>query len=174
MSVTIGTRLSLDRRLLPAFPDRPLTSRELRRWVDAFAPRVHLWAPAVAHGGGRRHYASLYRDDVLDVWLLCWDLEDDTGWHDHDISSGAVAVTRGTIVEGRLRPGHSAAQRRVRAGQSFSFGPERIHRVSGAVDGSVSIHVYSPPLLRLGRYTVTGSGVLQRVSVGYESELRPG
>ncbi len=173
MSTAIETVQPLDRSRLPGYPDRPLTARELRRWVDAFAPMTDLWHPAVAHHTGTRHYVSLYRDRVLDVWLLCWDLEDDTGWHDHDISSGAVAVTRGAIIEGRLRLGRSAVRSRVAAGRSFSFGPERIHRVHGAQEDSVSIHVYSPPLLRLGQYTMTGSGVLQRVSVGYESELRP-
>lgn len=173
MSNVTETLLPLDRSRLPDFPDRALTARELRRWVDAFAARRHLWQPAVAHDTGVRHYESLYRDGVLDVWLLCWNVDDDTGWHDHDISSGAVSVTCGAIVEGRLRLGRPATERRVCAGRSFGFGPERIHRVSGAVEGSVSIHAYSPPLVRLGRYTMTGSGVLQRVSVGYESELRP-
>ena len=158
---------------LPPIPDRDLSARELKAWVDAFAPRTHLWEGAVAHGGGR-HYSSLYRDRHLDVWLLCWNVEDDTGWHDHDISSGAVAVTRGVITEGRLRFGLPSVRKRVTAGRSFCFGPERIHSVSGAVDGAVSIHAYSPPLVRLGQYTMTRAGVLQRVSVGYEEELRAG
>jgi len=28
------------------------------------------------------------RDNQVDVWLLCWTPENDTGFHDHDASSG--------------------------------------------------------------------------------------
>jgi hypothetical protein len=37
----------------------------------------------------------------------------------------------------------------------------------------VSIHAYSPPLWRLGQYTVDGEGALHRLSVSYADELRP-
>ena len=157
-----------------AAPGRVLAPAALHRWVDAFAVRTTLWEHAVAHDTGGRHFASLYRDEHIDVWLLYWNLTDDTGWHDHDISSGAVAVTRGVVAEARLRVGARPQVRRVPAGRSFAFGPERIHRVSGAVDGSVSIHAYSPPLVRMGQYSMSSSGILRRVSVGYESELSPG
>jgi quercetin dioxygenase-like cupin family protein len=154
-------------------PGRTLPAAALRRWVDALAARPSQWEHAVAHDTGGRHFASLYRDRHIDVWLLCWNVTDDTGWHDHDLSSGAVAVTRGVVQEARLRVGSRPQVRRVAAGRSFAFGPERIHRVSGAVDGSVSIHAYSPPLVRMGQYSMSPSGILRRVSVGYSEELRP-
>jgi hypothetical protein len=37
----------------------------------------------------------------------------------------------------------------------------------------VSIHTYSPPLWRLGQYSVDPGGALHRVSVSYADELRP-
>jgi hypothetical protein len=61
----------------------------------------------------------------------------------------------------------------VTEGQSFSFGPDHIHRLNGAVDNSVSIHAYSPPLWRLGQYSIDDTGVMRRVSVSYADELRP-
>ncbi len=63
--------------------------------------------------------------------------------------------------------------RTVPAGRSFGFGPDHIHRMSGAVDGSVSIHAYSPPLWRMGQYSISPAGVLRRTSVSYADELRP-
>jgi len=45
--------------------------------------------------------------------------------------------------------------------------------MSGLAAASVSIHAYSPPLWRLGQYTVDGSGALRRTSVSYAEELRP-
>jgi hypothetical protein len=42
----------------------------------------------------------------------------DTGYHDHDLSSGAVAVTAGAVREERLVLGGPPAARTVSAGGS--------------------------------------------------------
>lgn len=158
---------------IPDLPGRQLDRSELKAWVAQLAERPELWRDSVKHGGGRRHYASLYRDSDIDVWLLCWDTTDDTGWHDHDISSGAVAVVRGAVSEARPRMGGEPIKRVVEAGRVFDFGPDHIHRMGGYVDGSVSIHAYSPPLWRMGQYAIGENGVMRRLSVSYADELRP-
>jgi hypothetical protein len=158
---------------LPALPGRVLTRRELRSWVSSVAARRYLWEPLVRHDTGQRHFAQLYRDEDIDVWVLCWNLVDDTGWHDHDISSGAVAVTRGAVSEATPRMGGAPVSRVISAGGVFAFGPDRIHRMAGAMDGSVSLHAYSPPLWRMGQYSISSSGVLRRHAVSYADELRP-
>ncbi len=61
----------------------------------------------------------------------------------------------------------------MQAGTTFSFGPDHIHRLNGAVHGSVSIHAYSPPLWRMGQYRIDAGGLLKRVSLSYADELRP-
>jgi predicted metal-dependent enzyme (double-stranded beta helix superfamily) len=104
---------------------------------------------------------------------LCWTPASDTGWHDHDTSSGAVAVVDGSLLEQNLAVGSPDLSRQVDAGSAFDFGPDHIHRVSGVAARSVSIHAYSPPLWRLGQYTVDASGALRRTSVSYAEELRP-
>ncbi|MCH1864993.1 cysteine dioxygenase family protein [Nocardioides sp. CFH 31398] len=163
---------------VPDLPGRVLDEPELRAWVERLAARPELWRHHVAHDaergtGSGRHYVSLHRDEHVDVWLLCWDTGDDTGWHDHDTSAGAVVVTEGAVVESRPRLGGEPATRTVPAGRSFAFGPDHIHRMSGAVDGSVSIHAYSPPLWRMGQYAISDDGVMRRWSVSYADELRP-
>ena len=158
---------------LPAAPGRTLSPRELKDWVERAAATPQAWEHLVRHDTGGRHFVSLYRDGDVDVWLLCWNTVDDTGWHDHDTSSGAVAVTRGAVVEANPRMGGEPFVRTVEAGRSFAFGPDHIHRMSGAVDGSVSIHAYSPPLWRMGQYSISPSGVMRRMSVSYADELRP-
>ncbi|MFI5890039.1 cysteine dioxygenase [Actinoplanes sp. NPDC051513] len=158
---------------LPALPGRALTPRELKSWVTEVADRPGLWRPLVRHDTGKRHYAHLYRDGDIDVWVLCWNLVDDTGWHDHDISSGAVAVTRGAVSEATPRMGGEPVTRVVGSGRVFAFGPDHIHRMAGAIDGSVSIHAYSPPLWRMGQYSISAAGVLRRRAVSYADELRP-
>ncbi|MCY1143040.1 cysteine dioxygenase family protein [Actinoplanes sp. Pm04-4] len=159
--------------VLPAPPGRVLDTRELKRWVADFAAQPELWEHLVRHDTGGRHYASVYRDSDIDVWVLCWNVVDDTGWHDHDTSSGAVAVTRGAVTEATPRMGGEPVTRVVDAGRTFAFGPDHIHRMGGAVDGSVSIHAYSPPLWRMGQYSISRSGVLRRKAVSYADELRP-
>ncbi|QXJ24751.1 cysteine dioxygenase family protein [Actinomadura graeca] len=154
-------------------PDRPLDKRELRALVDELAGRPGVWRQHVAFSRDRRHYASLYRDEYVDVWLLCWTPQDDTGWHDHDVSSGAVRVVAGALEENNPRIGGAHVRTIVPEGRSFCFGPDHIHRLVGAAATSVSIHAYSPPLWRLGQYSIDGTGVMRRLSVGYAEELRP-
>jgi quercetin dioxygenase-like cupin family protein len=160
-------------------PDRDLTEGELEALAASIAQQPGLWCHLVAFGGvgvgGERErvYASLHRDNHVDVWLLCWTPDNDTGWHDHDVSSGAVAVVEGELVENNLTLLRGARETRVVAGSVFSFGPDHIHRLNGAVHGSISVHAYSPPLWRMGQYAVTDAGVLRRVSLSYADELRP-
>lgn len=158
---------------LPSLPGRVLDPQELQAWVRELASIPELWQRHVRHDTRARHFVSLYRDADIDVWLLCWNTADDTGWHDHDTSSGAVAVTRGGVIENRPRLGGKAKSRTVQAGRQFGFGPDHIHRMAGAVDGSVTIHAYSPPLWRMGQYSISTSGVMRRFSVSYADELRP-
>jgi quercetin dioxygenase-like cupin family protein len=158
---------------LESLPGRDLTEGELEGLVAGLARRPEDWAEHVAFDRDERVYVSLHRDLHVDVWLLCWTPENDTGWHDHDVSSGAVAVVAGELVESNLTLEHGARETRVSEGKVFSFGPDHIHRLNGAVHGSVSVHAYSPPLWRMGQYAVNDAGVLRRVSLSYADELRP-
>jgi hypothetical protein len=158
---------------LPPLPERNLDRIELQRLVDQLALEPARWQEEVAFSDVERHFVSLHRDEYVDVWLLCWTDANDTGWHDHDISSGAVRVISGALCESSPRIGREPTGRLVPAGESFSFGADHIHRLAGAEDGTVSIHAYSPPLWRLGQYAIDGDGVMRRVSVSYADELRP-
>jgi hypothetical protein len=156
-----------------SLPARNLDRAELQALVDELAEHPGRWREHVAFEGDGRHYASLYRDEYVDVWVLCWTRADDTGWHDHDISSGAVRVVRGSVRESSPRIGGEPAARVVPEGSSFSFGPEHIHRLTGDDEQAVSIHAYSPPLWRLGAYSIDEDGIMRRASVSYADELRP-
>jgi predicted metal-dependent enzyme (double-stranded beta helix superfamily) len=158
---------------LSSLPARDLDREELAELVDQLAEEPEQWTALVGYDDAERVYASLHRDDHVDVWLLCWTPVNDTGWHDHDISSGAVRVVRGALAESNPRIGGAPATRVVPAGETFSFGPDHIHRLTGVEDRSVSIHAYSPPLWRLGQYSIDADGVMRRRSVSYAEELRP-
>jgi hypothetical protein len=146
-----------------SLPARNLDQAELEELVNRVAAAPELWNDHVAFSDQQRHFVSLYRDDYVDVWLLCWTRANDTGFHDHDISCGAVRVLDGALGESTPRIGGEAARRLIPAGESIAFGPEHIHRLVGQLDGSVSIHAYS----------IDPEGVMRRVSISYADELRP-
>ena len=156
---------------------RDLTGEELRGVAEHVAARPTLWSTLVQHDPSQRTYAQLLRDTHLDVWLICWSEDHDTGFHDHDLSAGALAVIAGSVREERLvlgRPTRAPIARTVRAGSSFAFGASDIHRVLHAGDEpAVTIHAYSPPLVRMGAYVIESDGQLRRHAVSYEEELRP-
>lgn len=156
---------------------RDLSGVELRAVAGLMARRPELWRRHVRHDPAQRIYEHLLRDAHLDVWLICWSEDHDTGFHDHDLSAGAVAVVAGSVREERLalgRPAHAPIARTVGAGGSFAFGASDIHRVLHAgSEPAVTIHAYSPPLVRMGAYVVEPSGELRRHAVSYEEELRP-
>jgi hypothetical protein len=152
---------------------RDLDRRELQAMVDEYAAHPESWRQHIAFSDAHRHYVSLHRDDHVDIWLLCWTRQNDTGWHDHDISSGAVHVVQGVIAEHNPRIGGDHVHVEVPAGRSFSFGPDHIHRLTGGTDDTVTIHAYSPPLWRLGQYSIDEDGLMRRASVSYADELRP-
>lgn len=158
---------------LETLPDRNLDQTELTELVQRLADEPERWSELIGYDDDERVYASLHRDDYVDVWLLCWTEVNDTGWHDHDISSGAVHVVRGALVESNPRIGGEPASRIVGQGETFSFAPDHIHRLAGHDRRSVSIHAYSPPLWRLGAYSIDADGVMRRQSVSYADELRP-
>jgi predicted metal-dependent enzyme (double-stranded beta helix superfamily) len=155
-------------------PDRDLNQDELARLVADLAAHPERWRHLVEHRPDERTYVELRRDDHVAVWLICWMDDHDTGYHDHDLSAGAVAVTAGAVREERLVLGGEPATQTASAGEAFTFGRADIHRVSHAGDEpAVTIHAYSPPLWRMGAYEVLPTGELRRWSLSYAEELRP-
>jgi len=152
---------------------RPLEREELRALVARVAARPELWSHLWDRSAAERTYAALHRDDDVDLWALFWRPAHDTGWHDHDTSSGAVHVVAGALEEHALRVAAPDRRTRYTGGQAFTFGPSHIHRVTCAEPSAISIHAYSPPLWRLGQYSVDPEGALHRLSVSYADELRP-
>jgi hypothetical protein len=158
---------------LDVVSDEPLSLSALERVVTHVAGQAPLWASLLDRSTGERTYASLHRDARIDLWAIVWYPDSDTGWHDHDTSSGAVCVVEGSLVEHGLRVGGPERERHYGAGTAFSFGPSHIHRLTCETPTAVSIHAYSSPLWRMGQYMLDDDGALHRMSVSYADELRP-
>jgi quercetin dioxygenase-like cupin family protein len=153
-------------------PDRDLDRSELERVATTIAGREELWRPLAEFGGSERHFESLHADWHVGIWVISWKPGNDTGFHDHDGSAGAVAVATGQIRIEIPRWGADALSIDASAGEVSSFGPSEIHRmvnVSGAT--AVTVHVYSPPLDRMGMYRVE-DGHVRRRRVPWDEELK--
>ena len=153
--------------------DRDLSRAELELAAADLLRRREAWAHHVAHDvAGARTYHQLVRDDHVEAWLICWNDGNDTGFHDHDVSNGAVGVAAGHVREETLVLGGDPAVREVGPGAVFSFDATDIHRVLHLGDApAVTLHLYSPPLRRLGAYEVLEDGRLARRSISADEEL---
>jgi cysteine dioxygenase len=94
--------------------------------------------------------------------VLCWKNGQRSPIHDHKDSSCGVRVLRGTLTEtffefaanGHIKATHS---RELTAGSVCASQDTDIHQVSNLQAGVadlVTLHIYSPPLLWMGTYSL--------------------
>ena len=154
-------------------PGRVLAAGELVPYALELAEHP-AWRALVRHDPASRTYQPLVMGEHVTAWLICWMPGHDTGFHDHDGTSGAVVVVEGAVREQRLRLAEEPCSRVITAGGSFTFDAADIHRVahSGRAPAT-TIHVYSPALKGMGAYLADAEGRLQRWPLGEDEELRP-
>lgn len=151
-----------------------LTSGELAELARTMADDPSRWEDVVRHDPEQRTYALLHQDDDVTIWLICWGEGHDTGFHDHDVSSAGVAVATGEVVDERLTAFGDPIERRLDPDHGATIEPTAIHRMRhGGGVPAVSIHAYSPPLLRTGAYEVAADGRLLRHAQPGEDALVP-
>ncbi len=149
-----------------------LSAEQLEDFVRALVAAPERWAHLVRHSDDARVYEQIWDDEHVNAWVICWSEDQDTGFHDHDESGAAVAVIAGTVREDRLTLGGGSRTREVGADGVFAVPPTAIHRVLHAGHGpAVTIHAYSPPLVRTGAYRVGPEGELLRQALPFEVEL---
>jgi cysteine dioxygenase len=111
-----------------------------------------------------RHYSrNLVRSGPWYYLLvLCWKNGQRSPIHDHAGSSCGVRVLRGTLTETRFAfapNGHVKAtvSREYAAGSVIASVDSDMHQVSNLQAGGadlVTLHVYSPPLVTMGTYSI--------------------
>ena len=134
---------------------------QLRDLVDDYVARRDEWSPHVRFDLTERYFQRLHRDDSVEVWLICWDLGQDTLLHDHGGSVGAFAVASGQLIEDFGDTTQEGLRtRRHRAGDSVAFGPTYLHNlVNVGMEPAISIHAYSAPLTSMNFYCWLPSGI---------------
>jgi Cysteine dioxygenase type I len=150
--------------VVPAFPANSsdfCSPEELRTIVDDIAKTPEIWSSSVRFDLTERCYSRLRRERAVEVWLICWDIGQDTLLHDHGGSSGAFTVTRGSLVEDFGSVGGAGLRtRRHTAGDTVGFGADYLHNlVNVGTEPTVSVHAYSPPLRAMNFYCWLPTGM---------------
>jgi quercetin dioxygenase-like cupin family protein len=150
-----------------------LSFAELTAFVAELEADTERWRDLVRHDPNQRIYELLWDDENVNAWLICWSRDDDTGFHDHDASAAAITVIDGHVREDRLRLNGEPRTTVNGPGAIIAIPPNAIHRVLHAGDvPAVTIHAYSPPLVRIGAYVVSDDGELLREAQDGAEELR--
>jgi cysteine dioxygenase len=143
---------------LPAVPPLAELTAELSRFdvtIDDVARCVRF-----SDRGYQRNV--LRAGSCYHAWVLCWKNGQRSPIHDHHGSRCVVRVLRGVLTETRFA---FAANGHVKAVESRDLGPgsllgsedEDLHQVSNLQAGDadlVTLHVYAPPLLAMGLYSL--------------------
>jgi len=174
---------SLDQLLaeLDAWQER-IPLRELERALGGLSISLEDVRPFVVFGDDSYRRNLIHAGPAYQALVLCWRNGQRSPIHDHQGSSCGVRVLSGTALETVFTRAHNSM---IYAERSRALGPGTIcatedadiHQVSNlAEDGGdlVTLHVYSPPLLRMGTYTLFGTEVKAYQEPVYDNLLVDG
>jgi predicted metal-dependent enzyme (double-stranded beta helix superfamily) len=140
-----------------------LTRSELALMIEDLSAHPELWRHLLRRSPDERHYVQMLLDAHVEIWLICWCPTQETGFHDHGGSRGAVAVVQGMLSETLPNIGGEHLRALYRRGDCFSFGASHIHDVQHAAGApAASLHAYSPPLGEMGFYELDDGGTFTR------------
>ncbi len=149
--------------LLPETGGEPFTLDQLEAIAQSVADHPDVWRPLLVVDHERRRYRLAFEDDRVDIWVLSWMPGQGTGFHDHDTSGVGLAMAQGMVVERQMLLPEGATRLELRPGDVRQGGAGYIHSVGwGEGSPAVSIHCYSPPLVRVGQYRVDEDGIMSR------------
>jgi cysteine dioxygenase len=115
---------------------------------------------------GSEHYRRnlMHAGSGYHALVLCWRAGQRSPIHDHRGSSCAVRVLKGVASETQFevtKDGlvYPTMTRRMPAGSVCASQDSDIHQMSNLQSGLdlVTLHIYSPPLLVMGQYSLTDS-----------------
>jgi cysteine dioxygenase len=174
---------SLDRVLeeLDAWTER-IPLRELERALGSLAITLGDVTPYVVFGDETYRRNLMHAGPAYQALVLCWKNGQRSPIHDHRGSSCGVRVLSGTALETVFARAHNRMiyavhTRAMEPGTVCATQDDDIHQVSNlAEDGGdlVTLHVYSPPLLRMGTYSLFDTEVKSFLEPVHEDALLDG
>src|SRR5260370_33797414 len=160
----------------------PTPLESLFRYLDALQSR-----PPLAELRERLARLSVSADDLADlvrfsdrayqrklvragawynVWVMCWRNGQRSPVHDHAASACAVRVLRGTLTDTRFTFAPNGAVKAlgscdVEAGGICAAQDADLHQIANLQAGNadlVTLHIYTPPLVRMGTFSLIDAG----------------
>lgn len=138
----------------------------LVEWLEALEVRLDEVRPWVRFGRDSYRRNLLRGSSGYHALILCWRPGQRSPIHDHRGSSCGVRVLAGVMTEtvfdrtpeGWIYPTHT---RELAEGGVCGSEDADIHQVSNlrADRDLITLHVYTPPLVRMGVYSLTEPGV---------------
>jgi cysteine dioxygenase len=143
--------------------ERPATLQDLRAALSNVDVTIDDVRPSVKFGDRTYRRNLVHAGPWHHLLVLCWRNGQRSPIHDHRGSCCAVRVLAGTMTETVFS---RAANGLIQADFSRQLGPSAVvgsedtdlHQISNLQAGAaelVTLHVYSPPLLMMGTYSLT-------------------
>ena len=154
----------------------------LRSGLEALSITVKDLQDFVRFRKERYQRNLIHQGPAYQALLLCWRNGQRSPIHDHRGSSCGVRILEGTATEtiferntnGLVYPVSTVE---MSVGQISATQDADIHQVSNLMPGAdnlLTLHVYSPPLLVMGRYSLTESKVIEYRDPVYEFSMGEG
>jgi cysteine dioxygenase len=155
---------------------------ELKRVLAELSITLDDVRPSVKFDGEGYRRNLMHAGPSYQALVLCWRNGQRSPIHDHRGSSCGVRVLHGTALEtvferAKNRMIYAVRSREMKPGSVCATQDDDIHQVSNlAADGGdlVTLHVYSPPLLSMGTYSLFDPVVREFVDPVYEEVLVDG
>ena len=166
---------------LDAWQER-IPLRELERALAALTITLDDVRPFVVFGDESYRRNLLHAGPAYQALVLCWRSGQRSPIHDHQGSSCGVRVLSGVGLETVFTRAHNRMiyalrSREMPAGTICATEDDDIHQVSNLAEDAgdlVTLHVYSPPLLQMGTYTLFGRDVKAYQEPVYDNLLVDG
>lgn len=151
---------------LDRFPGR-LPLRAIMDWFGEFDVTAEDFADFLVFSPARYIRNAVHNGPAYQALVLCWRNGQRSPIHNHRGSHCGVKVLRGVATEtifdrapnGLILPVKS---RNLPAGHTCASSDEDIHQISNLqADGAalISLHIYSPPLLRMDMFSLDTAAV---------------
>ena len=140
---------------------------DLERALGGLSITLEDVKPYVFFGDETYRRNLMHAGPTYQALVLCWRNGQRSPIHDHQGSSCGVRVLSGTALETVFTRAHNRMiyalhSREMAPGSVCATQDDDIHQVSNLAGGGgdlVTLHVYSPPLLRMGTYSLFDSEV---------------
>jgi cysteine dioxygenase len=138
--------------------------------------------PYARFGVDRYQRNLLHAGPAYQALVICWRPGQRSPIHDHKGSSCAVRILEGVATETvfeRTLDGliYATSSHDLRAGDSCATQDADIHQMSnlqGKGRDLITLHIYSPPLLRMGTYSLTDAEIHEEDDPIFEFSLGSG